>query len=84
VPFVVVNMAFGMARVDFWRFLAGFVLGSLPKIAIIAFAGKGVLDVIRGDLGWSVLVAAAILAAWIGVTIVLRQRAQKLEANEPF
>jgi uncharacterized membrane protein YdjX (TVP38/TMEM64 family) len=84
VPFVVVNMAFGVARVDFWRFLAGFVLGSVPKIAIIAFAGKGVLDVIRGDLGWSVLVAAAIVAAWIGVGYLLKKRAQKLEENEPI
>lgn len=83
-PFVVVNMAFGAARVDFWRFLAGFVLGSVPKIAIIAFAGKGVLDVIRGDLGWSALIAVAIVAAWIGVGFVLKQRAQKLEEDEPI
>lgn len=84
VPFVVVNMAFGMARVDFWRFLAGFVLGSLPKIAIIAFAGKGIIDAVRGDLGWSALIAAAIVAAWIGVAFVLRQRAEKLEESERF
>lgn len=84
VPFVVVNMAFGMARSDFWRFLAGFALGSLPKIAIIAFAGKGILDVIRGDLGWSVLIAAIIVAAWFGVGLLLKQRAQKLEENEPI
>ena len=64
--------------------LAGFVLGSVPKIAIIAFAGKGVLDVIRGDLGWSVLVAAVIVAAWIGVGYLLKKRAQKLEENEPI
>jgi len=83
-PFVVVNMAFGAARTNFWPFLAGLVLGSLPKTAIIAFAGKGVLEAFEGNIavGVSIVVAASVL--WIAVGWYLRKRAQKNDERRAF
>jgi uncharacterized membrane protein YdjX (TVP38/TMEM64 family) len=79
-PFVVVNMAFGVARANAWGFIAGLALGSLPKTAIIAFAGKGVLDAIEGELGWSALIAAVVLLLWLAAGVVLR----KIQADRYF
>ena len=79
-PFVVVNMAFGVARANVWGFVAGLALGSLPKTAIIAFAGKGVLDALEGELGWSALIAAAVLLLWIAAGYLL----SRIEADRYF
>lgn len=72
-PFVVVNMAFGAARVNFWAFIGGLALGVLPKTAIIAFAGDGIMDALEGKLGSAALMGAAAIALWIIVTIVVRK-----------
>lgn len=47
-PFLMVNMLFGASRAGFFPFLAGLAIGVLPKIAIIAFAGQGVIAVLNG------------------------------------
>jgi uncharacterized membrane protein YdjX (TVP38/TMEM64 family) len=72
-PFIVVNMAFGAARVNFWAFMSGLTLGVLPKTAIVAFAGDGILDAIEGNLGSAALMgAAAIVLYFLGVVVVRR------------
>lgn len=72
-PFIVVNMAFGAARVNFWAFLGGLALGVLPKTAIVAFAGDGILDALEGRLGSAAVMGAAAIALWFGVVVVVRQ-----------
>ncbi len=70
-PFIVVNMAFGAANVGFWAFIGGLALGVLPKTAIVAFAGDGILDALEGRLGSAALMGAAAIALWfLGVVIV--------------
>ncbi len=72
-PFIVVNMAFGAARVNFWAFLGGLSLGVLPKTAIVAFAGDGIMDALEGRLGSAAIMGAAAIALWlIGVVVVRR------------
>lgn len=80
-PFVVVNMAFGAARVNFWPYIGGLTLGVLPKTAIIAFAGDGIMDAIEGELGSAALMGAAAIVLWLLVVVVVRRfiRRQKLE-----
>lgn len=78
-PFVVVNMAFGAARANFWAFLLGLAVGTLPKTAIIAFAGDVIFDWIQGKLGAATLAGVAAIALWfLGVFLfrrwVARQR----------
>ncbi|MBL8535787.1 MAG: TVP38/TMEM64 family protein [Hyphomonadaceae bacterium] len=72
-PFIVVNMAFGAARVNFWAFMGGLTLGVLPKTAIIAFAGDGIMDALEGNLGSAALMGVIAIALWFfGVVLVRR------------
>jgi uncharacterized membrane protein YdjX (TVP38/TMEM64 family) len=72
-PFVVVNMAFGAARVSFWGFIGGLTVGVLPKTAIIAFAGDGIMDALEGNLGSAAVMGAIAIALWVLVAYVVRR-----------
>lgn len=72
-PFVVVNMAFGAARVNFWPYIAGLAVGVLPKTAIIAFAGDGIMDALEGKLGSAALMGVLAIALWIVVVVLVRR-----------
>jgi uncharacterized membrane protein YdjX (TVP38/TMEM64 family) len=72
-PFVVVNMAFGAARVGFFAFIAGLALGVLPKTAIVAFAGDGIMDALEGKLGSAALMGALAIVLWIVVVVIVRR-----------
>jgi len=71
-PFIVVNMAFGVARANFWAFLAGMAIGVLPKTAIVAFGFDVILDAIEGKVGSAVLAGVAAIAIWLIVVVVVR------------
>lgn len=79
-PFIVVNMAFGAARVNFWAFMSGLTIGVLPKTAIIAFAGDGIMDALEGNLGSAALMGVIAIALWffgvLGVRRWLLKRAE--------
>jgi len=72
-PFVVVNMAFGAARVGFWAFIGGLAIGVLPKTAIVAFAGDGIMDALEGNLGSAALMGVLAIAVWLFVVLVVRK-----------
>jgi uncharacterized membrane protein YdjX (TVP38/TMEM64 family) len=72
-PFVVVNMAFGAARVGFWPFISGLALGVLPKTAIIAFAGDSIMDALEGKLGSAALMGVAAIVLWLLVAVIVRR-----------
>jgi uncharacterized membrane protein YdjX (TVP38/TMEM64 family) len=80
-PFIVVNMAFGAARVNFWAFLGGLALGVLPKTAIVAFAGDGIMDALEGRLGSAAVMGAAAIALWL-IGVVLVRRIVRSQARE--
>lgn len=71
-PFVVVNMAFGAARVNFWAFIAGLTLGVLPKTAGVAFFGDSILDALEGEFVTAALMALLAIAVWAGVVLAVR------------
>ena len=72
-PFIVVNMAFGAARVGFWAFIGGLALGVLPKTAIVAFAGDGIMDALEGRLGSAALMGAGAIALWFLSVLAVRR-----------
>lgn len=72
-PFVVVNMAFGAARVGFGAFIGGLALGVLPKTAIVAFAGDGILDALEGRLGSAALMGVLAIALWFFGVVLVRK-----------
>jgi uncharacterized membrane protein YdjX (TVP38/TMEM64 family) len=72
-PFIVVNTAFGAARVNFWAYILGLALGVLPKTAIIAFAGDGIMDALEGNIGSAALMGVIAIAAWLLVAYGVRR-----------
>ena len=72
-PFIVVNMAFGAARVNFLAFIAGLALGVLPKTAIVAFGGAGIMAALQGNVGIAVVMVVAAIAVWLGGAFLVRR-----------
>jgi uncharacterized membrane protein YdjX (TVP38/TMEM64 family) len=81
-PFVVVNMAFGAARVSFWGFIGGLTVGVLPKTAIIAFAGDGIMDALEGNLGSAAVMGAIAIVLWVLVAYVVRRWIRRDKRDE--
>jgi uncharacterized membrane protein YdjX (TVP38/TMEM64 family) len=81
-PFVVVNMAFGAARVGFWGYIAGLSIGVLPKTALIAFAGSSILEALQGEYVIAVAMALIVIVLWVAVAIIVRRwlRPQKIDS----
>ena len=72
-PFVVVNMAFGAARVNFWAFILGLAIGSLPKTVLVAFAGDSILDALQGEFLAAAVMAVLAIVVWIVIAFVVRR-----------
>jgi uncharacterized membrane protein YdjX (TVP38/TMEM64 family) len=77
-PFIVVNMAMGAAGMKFLPFMGGLVLGVLPKTAIVAFAGDGIMDAVEGNLGAAAIAGGIALVIWLGLVFVVQPLARKL------
>jgi uncharacterized membrane protein YdjX (TVP38/TMEM64 family) len=72
-PAIVINMAFGASHAKFWRFLAGMILGSIPKIAIVALLGQSVDSALGGGVLMGLGAAVAVIVIWIMVTLAARK-----------
>ncbi|WP_297732232.1 VTT domain-containing protein [uncultured Maricaulis sp.] len=71
-PFIMVNMGFGVARTPYWAFALGTMLGSAPKIFIVALMGESIRTMLsEGKVLLGIAFAAAALA-WIGIMLVAR------------
>ncbi len=79
-PFVVVNMAAGVTPMKVSSFLAGTALGSIPKIALVAYAGDSAIHALNGGgpSRWIKLVGVA--ALWLGVALAARSWLKRQEA----
>lgn len=77
-PFIVVNMAFGVARASFLQFMAGCALGIVPKTVLVALIGGGFMTAVAGDGVWTSVILIGVGAAWfalmLGVRELLRRR----------
>lgn len=78
-PFIVVNMAFGATRANFWAFLAGCALGVLPKTALVAFFGGAVVTAVSGDGVWTSLILAGAAVLWLGLMLGVRELVKRRE-----
>jgi uncharacterized membrane protein YdjX (TVP38/TMEM64 family) len=72
-PFIVVNMAFGATRANFWGFLTGCALGVLPKTVLVAFFGGAVVSAVSGDGIWTSLILAGVAVVWLGLMLGVRE-----------
>lgn len=81
-PFVVVNMAFGAARVNFWAFILGLAIGSLPKTVLVAFAGDSILDAFQGEFLAAAVMAVLAIVVWIAIAFIVRRLVRKDDKPE--
>lgn len=80
-PFLIVNMAFAVSNATFRDYWIGMGLGIIPKIALVAFAGRSLLAALQGNLAIALLAAAAAVAVYIGGYIYFRRRAARAGQN---
>jgi uncharacterized membrane protein YdjX (TVP38/TMEM64 family) len=72
-PFMIVNMAAGVAGVRARDFVLGTALGSIPKIALVVFAGHSLMRVIAGGGPEHYLALAVSGAVWIVMGLLVRR-----------
>ncbi len=82
-PAVVVNMAAGVSHMRFVSFVAGTGLGSIPKIALVAFAGAGFKQVLEGGALLTVALLLIVAGAWLLIMLIARARLRKQNGIEP-
>ena len=80
-PFVLVNMAAGVSRMTFPSFFMGTALGIIPKIAIVALVGQGLISGAEGRVVMTVFIGLALLL--IALMFLARKRLQGEVALEP-
>ncbi|MEZ5947563.1 MAG: hypothetical protein R3C04_12070, partial [Hyphomonas sp.] len=73
-PFLLVNMAFGVSRAGFWPYLAGMAVGALPKIILVAFAGRGLMAALQGNMVTAIVLSLASVGIYVGVAWWMRRR----------
>lgn len=79
-PFVLVNMAAGVSHMKFLSFFLGTALGIIPKIAIVALVGQGLISGSEGKFVMTVFIALALLL--IAIMFAARKRLQPQVALE--
>lgn len=72
-PFIVVNMAAGVSHMTFLAFLGGTGIGILPKIALVTFAGGGVIALLSGSGLWVAAVLALTAFGWLVAMLMARK-----------
>jgi uncharacterized membrane protein YdjX (TVP38/TMEM64 family) len=82
-PFIVVNMAFGAARVNFLAFMAGLALGVLPKTALVAFGGASIMAALEGNVGMAIVMILAAVAVWCLAAFFVRRWMRSSESSRP-
>lgn len=80
-PFIVVNMAAGVTPMRLRDFVAGTGLGIIPKIALTAFAGASLVQMMRGEIGRHWLILAGIAALWLAMGWFARQWLRRREGD---
>ncbi len=73
VPSVLINVAAGATPIRFRDFLIGTAIGSVPKMALMAFGGHAAMEAVRNHDWWAWAFVAAIVALWAALAFVARR-----------
>ncbi len=76
-PFVVVNMAAGVAPMRLADFAAGTAIGIIPKIVLTALAGKALTQVFGSGGEMAALLLAAAALVWFATALAARRWAKR-------
>jgi uncharacterized membrane protein YdjX (TVP38/TMEM64 family) len=72
-PPIVVNLAFGASHANFWRFIAGAAVGSVPKIAVVAIFGQAIAEALNGGVLIAAVIGFAVISAWLTFSLMARK-----------
>lgn len=81
VPSVLINIAAGATPICFRDFFFGTALGSVPKMALMAFGGHAAMEVVRNNSSWAWIVLAAVFVLW-GILALLARRWMRAERDQ--
>jgi uncharacterized membrane protein YdjX (TVP38/TMEM64 family) len=73
VPSVLVNIAAGATPIRFRDFIAGTGLGSVPKMALMAFGGHAAMVAVQANSLWAWLVLGITIVLWAVLAYVGRR-----------
>lgn len=82
-PFLIVNMAFGVSDAKFRDFWIGLAIGVIPKIALVAFAGRSLMAALQGNMMIAVPAGLAALGIYAGAYFYFRRRGARDRQNLP-
>jgi uncharacterized membrane protein YdjX (TVP38/TMEM64 family) len=83
-PPIVVNIAFGASHANFWRFIAGAAVGSVPKIAVVAIFGQAIAEALSGGVAVAALIVFAVVSAWLMFTLAARRAVREGKPDDPL
>ncbi len=69
-PFILVNLAAGVARIKYPAFLLGTAIGCIPKIAMMASLTEGVRGGVTGKGPLYVAIVVGIALIWMGIIYI--------------
>jgi len=81
-PFIVVNMAAGVTPMRMRDFAAGTGIGIVPKIALTAFAGASIVQLMQGEIEGHWVELAAVVAIWLAIGWFARRWLRRREKDE--
>ncbi|MBN9318430.1 MAG: TVP38/TMEM64 family protein [Caulobacterales bacterium] len=73
VPSVLINIAAGATPIRTTDFLAGTALGSVPKMALMAFGGAAALEAVRHPSWGAVAALVAVLVLWAALAFASKR-----------
>lgn len=82
IPSVLINIAAGATPIRFRDFILGTALGSVPKMALMAFGGYAAMEAIRNNSFWAWIVLAAVIVLWALLAVAAR-RWMRREKDKP-
>ncbi len=81
-PFIVVNMAAGVTPMRARDFVAGTGIGIVPKIALTAYAGASIVQLMKGEIAGHWMELVAIAAIWLAIGWFARRWLQRRGGRE--
>jgi uncharacterized membrane protein YdjX (TVP38/TMEM64 family) len=82
VPSVVVNIAAGTTPMRFSAFLAGTALGSVPKMAAIAFGGQAAATALQGGSAGAWIAVGVAVLVWVVIAVAGRRVLHRWRADD--